>query len=390
MNKLIKELVYQKADKKEIFMSLYLPYSKEQRNQYVTKLKSLIYEGFRRSSLFENSESVHERIFNEIKPLLLKQVNLKKGLAVFLKFDTNKQEKFAKNREKLEYLKVIFLDRRVKKQIVLSRIFDLAQLSDQENFEGEALIIRMDREDCSGFKLSNNKLHKLFELDSDYEVIKEKEYMEKYSPIADQKESGLYKGTGESNLDRRRETYVRWFTDKVVGYISDKINLKNYSALIVFHSENVRENVDLFDDLRSFNHDLAILKIARNIQEISDLRAESIDSMKRIVKNIKKKLLEKARERNNDFVSGLNEVTRAVRQERVKRLFMNSLKCKKGYLLESSGKVLPYSYPVRDSKLTECVNPWIVREVLHKGGQVIIAGDSGNMWRSDLASELRY
>jgi len=119
-------------------------------------------------------------------------------------------------------------------------------------------------------------------------------------------------------------------------------------------------------------------------KQLEELVVKKTDQYKK--KTIKKQLKE-AQERFDRYLGAWQEILTAANEGRIQKLFIKPVINKKGYVTPDNRI---YNYPVKSSRLVNNIAPWLVRQVLAAGGDIIILDHNSQNSLPEVAALKRY
>jgi hypothetical protein len=378
---LIFELLDEEYDPDNMLISLYLPLDEEiLRPDIYTKVKSELLDAMRSDKKAKQFEDLHLDITEQVQKTLDTVDEFYKGLAVFIRAN-------ATSATEMISIKAAPLAFEPEKQIFIGDVYDLDQLIWIDNYSPKALVTVLTKNGAQIYKYDNANIHLLEEKRNPYLISEPNEYREKFSPTPDDK---VLHGTGGKNTQRQKDKVARKFVEMMIEEITDKTSEdEDYKHCFIFHSVNFDEYKKMIKEKLSTQSNMTPILEQKAIQSRNHLTTVTQKAINRFRTKTVKDTIELAEANPGLYAKGWYEVTEASRQEKVRTLFITPKTEKSGYILENLDKRYVYTYPVKDSHKVKNIAPWIVRNVLKRGGEIMTI-PKPDVLDSEIAALLRY
>ncbi len=353
------------------------------------RIKSHLLSGLRGHSQLASLSQMHERLINHALELIENLKNRQEGMVLFFQFNAEKLEREApKNLKNNDALisKAISLPAEPETYLYVGNIFDFTPLFRYLRMIPLAVIVQVENQEARIFSLIGSTIEQLAYLENKHNEPTEKEYREIHRPG---KQNMVQYGTGEENVARRQLSANKVFLDEVGAEIEKAWKKNGWKNLLVYASENYRPFIEQW--VEKFKDAIQFPPVVeyKFIKEKNNLREDATDRLAAYNKQIIKASFAQEREDFQHFVAGWKDVTNAVREFRVQKLYISLDQTKKraGYILNHE---LPYSYPVNEAKRVNNLLPWLTQGVIAAGGEIIVAQTLEDSGQYPVAAKLRY
>jgi hypothetical protein len=329
---------------------------------------------------------LHNNILEIIKKNLTAQFNPNKGIGIFLRFNSLKQNKGRLEEIKESNFELVSFSRTPKKEIFIGNVYSLGQLIWLENTRIDALVLSVNAKNCEIYEIDGNFIEKVSEIKNNISKT-EKEFSRVYTPTAN---IATTHSTGGNIVDRNEERQLKLFMSHVTNYLSSsKVDLNKYEYLVVLFSNNLVSFIENeVNELISKNGNLIPVFMNISLHQPTDiLRIVSIQ-IKELQKATKKESLEAARENYDYYCEGWSEITKACNMGQISTLFVKPTLTKAGYI--DTKNMLIFTYPEKDTIKVDNILPWIIKSSEKQGGEIVILRGERFSNSSDIAARLRY
>jgi hypothetical protein len=369
----------------DYFVSLYQPLINLSATDAATHLKSVLLQSLRAHPRLTTLTQLHGKFINyvesSIKPLTLKSA----GIAGFFAINALAIEKAKdKSGELSKHIGEILIKLEVEpiEKVYLGKTFDLLPLLEVFSQQHTALILLMENQASHIMSWHDHQLNEVDQINNIYNDPTAKEYIQAYRPTHS---GAIIHGTGSENVARRQISANKALLADVEKALKKHAVNHSWQHLILFVSPNFLPYIkDWAQNDLSPLLKLPPVIIDKVISQPSDLAKELPALLKSKVQQDTLAELKRYQEANM-LAQGWQDVTTAVREFRVKTLFIDPQTTKRGYLLAD----MPYTYPIGESRKVINLAPWLVKHVLSGGGEVIPSSLS-MVKEAAVLAELRY
>lgn len=385
----ISDLMNQEASKiksRDFFLTSYSPSKSYYKNELERRIKSQIRKGLRENAKVAKYSETHQKIISKFLDEFKKVEELGKGIAVFIKFSAEEKLGHGAEEKVVEKIKIVSLDREVKKETYIGKVYDLDQLVWVNNSLTDALIVKLDEDVADVYQLFEGEISKIKEINREMETVRRKEYVGVYSPTSYKKG---YFGVASNMVEREKEQAQGEFLNRIVNALKKDEDLQmSYEYLVVFYSGSWRNMIDNFkEEIAKKGMKITPIYIAKNYQDEKEMKREATKKIGAFQRSMKKDLLSLAKEDYNVYVKGWRKVIKADRLKKIDTLFIKDKVKKMGYVYN---KEFLYTYPVKGSRKVKSIAPWLVRNVANSSGKLVIINDESLMPNTDVSAKLRY
>jgi len=374
-----------KTNPKPLFLTVYFPNQNQPKGRLKKELKSFILTALKKNkkeNLIPSGKIIVEQIYQAIDSL----ESLSRGLAFFIKFSPTTKNNRKVLPTKRENFIFIPLERVPQKEVFLGTRFDLDQLVWLADKGIDGLIFQINQKEANIYVYDDHRLFPVANQQNPFVSDKEKQYLEQFSPINFQ---GIFHGTGEDGVAKREKEENKLFLKKLQTFVKDQVNpTESFDYLVINWSTNfVKLNTNFPKEMTAFFPKTETILIDKNITNQKQLEELVIEKTDQHKKAIIEKQLKEAQERFDRYSEAWQEILTAANEDRIQKLFIKPVINKEGYVTPDSRI---YNYPAKNSRLVKNIAPWLVREVLAAGGDIIILDPQINNDFPKIAALLRY
>ncbi|MDD3531775.1 MAG: hypothetical protein PHR64_00155 [Candidatus Shapirobacteria bacterium] len=374
-----------KTNPKPLFLTVYFPNQNQPKSRLKKELKSFILTALKKNkkeNLIPSGKIIVEQIYQAIDSL----ESLSRGLAFFIKFSPTTKNNRKVLPTKRENFIFIPLERVPQKEVFLGTRFDLDQLVWLADKGIDGLIFQINQKEANIYVYDDHRLFPVANQQNPFVSDKEKQYLEQFSPINFQ---GIFHGTGEDGVAKREKEENKLFLKKLQTFVKDQVNpTESFDYLVINWSTNfVKLNTNFPKEMTAFFPKTETILIDKNITNQKQLEELVIEKTDQHKKAIIEKQLKEAQERFDRYSEAWQEILTAANEDRIQKLFIKPVINKEGYVTPDSRI---YNYPAKNSRLVKNIAPWLVREVLAAGGDIIILDPQINNDFPKIAALLRY
>ena len=363
------------------FLTVYQPNTGFDKQEMKLRLKSAILQEIKQRAATARAQNAKSEIIKPLNQLIEQLESLKRGVAVFAKFDLKR----GKQVELRKPSTVVPLTTQPIREIKLGRTYDLDQLIHIAFADIDALVVNLHRQEFEIYQFHDSQLKQIYQDKNWYIREKPKHYLEKFGPTG--KQDGIYHTTGSDKLDKTKQKENQTFMGWLQEYLLDEKEV-NYKHLIVFYTTAFK---DIIDELKQALHDRLssdrVEFINKNLTRKKDVRENTIEVWRRMKQQTVKKKAAAIKEKYYHLKQDWNEVTRAARRGQIKTLYLKPDLDRAGYLV---GEKMLYSYPKVDSKQVNDLSSWLVKLVTQQGGEVVVLEGEEFEQYPDVMAELRF
>jgi hypothetical protein len=360
----------------QFFLTIYFPVSRQNKKRAKLEFKSLFLKKFNSHPQLKNNNQLKEKVIDEVYTKISKLFDLEKSIAIFLHF----------NQKQIINLTLTALPYSLKREVFLTKAYNLDQLIQANYFVKDALILNLKIKTAKFHLLFDHKLKKLAEIENQHLTAKANEYLEKHSPT--EKDSVLY-GTGSNKTGRRKTKLTEYFLNDITGYVKNNKQFnKNFKYIIVFYTDNFRNIIGKhISQLKLYFPQAQIISVYKNITRRKSLKQDSQDLIKTSQKNQQKKLLELIKNSQEKYITNWQKIIKASRENRIRHLFIKLNTEKKGFLHKNQ-----FIYLKKKAKTRAIKNivPWLIKNTVDANGQVHIISQKSQLLKSNIAVYLRF
>ncbi len=372
----------------ERLLSVYLPTSGFDKERSKLEMKSYVLSNFRRNEELGKFTRLHHNIIDRVTVDIQDLEKVDKGLAVFIKFNPQLQEKGREKKIAGQDVLTVILSKEPENQFFLGRAYNLDKLA-WLSFEAEnALVLNVNQEEVGIYKLWNGEVDRVELMENPYVSERENEYLERFTPTS-YKET-IY-GSGSDKWKRDLEDRVISFLNEVKIYLKHRDKYGgDFKDLVIVYSTKVEDYIKKF--VEEASQILPINKpilIDKNLTNLEQLRKEVLETYRREKEKEKHQYLQWTSEEDRDkFRQGWEEVLKESRRQKIDVLFFREDTTSPGYLMD---KKLLYMRRVKGAKRIRKVGnlvPWLIKNVLENGGKVMLFDKESEV--PQVAARIRY
>lgn len=364
------------------YLSVYQPNTGLSKNQVKPRIKSLVLGAIHDHQIMNQGVTNESFLLDSLYKKIDSLDELKRGLAVFAKFDLENGQ--------IELKKPVVAVPLIKKPIKkvrLAHTFDLDQLISTVFADIDAIVVRLHRKSFQVYQFQDLQLKKIKHQENKFIGEKPDEYLEKYAPTG--KRDGIYHSTGSDKYGRRIKKQNELFMHKLEDYLLDELELK-FKFLVTFYSDYYDELIDSYrqkmTDRLGAHRVVLIDKILDSDEKV---KGQMIGVWKDLTKKRKEKYARDLEEKYYGAKKGWNDVTKAARRGQVYQLFIKSDLIKPGYV-STQDQNLVYSYPAKNTMKVDNIAPWLVKSVKNQSGKVRVMDGEEYQDYPDVMAQLRY
>ncbi len=354
-----------------------------------TRIKSHILAGLRGHSKLASLSRMHEKIISRALDSVKQMETRPKGFGLFLQFNAAQLEKEpaqAKTNNQNLFSELISFYNSPETHVYVGKIFDLSPLFRMIRKTNLAIVCQIENHQTSIYTIKGSSFEKAAELKNRHNEPTDNEYIEAYKPSPT---GAVHHGTGSENVARRQISANKVFLSEVGAEIKKLLKKDNIWKNAVFYcSKDFQPYIKEWSD-KLFKQKISYSPIVINKLMSTDkqLQENSLEVIEEHVKDsIKKQFLED-KEKYTFFAVGWKDVTDAVREHRVERLYLRPDVRRLGFILDQAS---PYSYPIRNAKRVNNIIPWIVQEVIASKGDIITAQVIKELNPEPIAAKMRF
>lgn len=380
MKKAFKQLLEDYPKDGTNVLSIYYPYETSRPIDFSKKVLAYAFtkaKSHKLATYFNFPDKLKRTIGRDLH----KKNDFKKGISVFAEFGDKKLDQ-EKRYLSPESFRLDYLSNKPQKYAAFDRLPDIRQLIKNKKHAKKTAVALISREKAILYKFQSNNLEKIFEHRNDYALSKQaSQYQQKYSP---NKNKAFIHSTGSANKARRRESENKNFLNEIEKKM--RPYLKNtFKRIVIIYSNEFMQDVDSFSkSLQNIDGSRQVFTLNKNINKPKRVKKEVRKLIKSVQKNNTKKKYADSRE-TGLLVTGLNAVSKALRQQKVQKLFIKPRSKKSGYIMPGN---LLFSYPVKGSKKIRNIFPWIVKISIETGAEIVILPEENRY--SSAAALMRY
>jgi hypothetical protein len=354
----------------------------------LTRLKSHILKGLRSHSKLAHLSRMHEVVTDHALKLVSNLKEREEGFALYLKFNAEELEKSSpKGKQEFPSLfsLIAALYNEPDTHIYVGKIFDLSILFRMIRKTNIAIICQLENELAILNTLKGKRLETVKKIPNQYNEPTPKEYLGRHAVDA----GGIHQGSGTKTVEKRQisadKALLADLETEVMKLFGDDLTWKN---AVVYYSSDFGPYVDrwattLFSGRLSFEPILVNKVINTKNQLLTDTENRIEEHISAAIKS---QFLQD-KEKFTNFVTGWKDVTDAIRERRVERLYIQPEIRRLGFILDHS---VPYSYPIRNAKRVGNIVPWLVHWVLAAGGDGVAAKAIKSLTSKQIAAKTRY
>lgn len=374
------ELIETEAAPDELCLSVYYPNPNTHTAEFADRIKAYTQDVLK--SYEDVVKGVRTALANEIAAQVREYKNIKQGVALFVRFK-NTSSNFRAN-ELTVFM--FFLPTPPVEEGYVGQTYDLDQLLWSSYTATEGLLLTIQADNAVLYTINDADIEKVREFENEFLISGEKEYLQKVSPMVRNKDQGIYHGTGEANIQRKKEEHYKRFLQTVLNEIAAADTPENSSAyLALVYTSNFETFIE--QETRQAATQLTILPIASVEQDPRKMHETAISKILAYKQHVKRDLLKQAQEAHAKYAKGWFEVAEASREGKIKNLFITATASQTGYVVDNE---LVYLMAQPDSRKVKNIGPWLVRSVINSSGKVWVFQESSLPQNGEIAAELRY
>jgi hypothetical protein len=361
MKELLKKLLAQHSLIKErdyYYLSLYCPVDPTNRENIETHIKSLVLKALRSHKELAKLTRLHENILTKIFGSFTAISNLNRGIGIYIKFNSVKQQKGRLDEILDNNFNIITFSRSPKKEVSIGQVYSLNQLIWLNNAYTDALVLNIDAKRCEIYEIDGRQINSLFTL--------------------------------ENTLNSDNEEDKKHFIDEIIAYVTSSNILQiKYEFLIVFYS-NLYSNLieDKFNKNPPINKEYIPIFISKNINNPNELLSVAKTHIQELRRSSKNDRLEAAKDNYSYYCEGWKEVTKAINTRKVSTLFIKPTIKKSGYVDIQNLQLS--TYPKNGTIQVNDIAPWAVISVSQNGGEIVTLRDERYKDSPEISAQLRY
>ncbi len=374
-----------KASPDHRFLTVYFPNQNQPKERLKKELRSFILTTLKKNKK-ENLTQSGKTIANQISQTIDRLESLPQGLSFFVRFSPKAENDREISLITEENFVFIPLERVPQKEIFLGTNFDLDQLVWLADKGIDGLVFQINQKEANIYVYDDRRLFPVDNQQNPFVSDEKKQYLEQFSPINFQ---GIFHGTGEDSVAKKEKEENKLFLKKLQAFVKDRADLaESFDYLVInWSTKFVKLNTNFPKEMAAFFPKTETILIDKNItdqKQLEELVVKKTDQHKK--KTIKKQLKE-AQERFDRYLGAWQEILTAANEGRIQKLFIKPVINKKGYVTPDNRI---YNYPVKSSRLVNNIAPWLVRQVLAAGGDIIILDHNSQNSLPEVAALKRY
>lgn len=358
--------VYPKKD--TLVLSAYYPYDKSRPVDFRDKVSTYIYNQAKSIDI-ASSHYFPEKLKNSLEDNLSAGDSLQKGIFILAELDKKNKDMTKNYLPKGNFL-IRHLAKKPKKYTTISKLPDLRQILWIEKTALDSLVVNIKRDQAEVYKLQDSQIKKLFDYKNPYAMEKEaSEYQERYSTTKGQT---FVHSTGDENKKRRRESeninFLNELRSKIISYA------RKVECVVFIFSDEFTGHIQSLAEKTAKRVQKKTILINKNLKNQHAIKNTVRKSIKRSKENETKKDYKAAKE-TSLLVTGLNEVTKGLRQQKVQTLFVKPRVKSPGFVAPQK---LLFSYPVKGSKKVKNLFPWVLKSAAESGSEIFVLPEEKN------------
>lgn len=346
----VKRLASMTADKNQEYLSVYIPAKDRSKDKIKKKVKSLLLSN---AKVNGNKDSINLVI--DFAEMEIDKNNLSDSIALFAVIDK-------KNNGSMEFFSI---PDTVDEKVVFADVFDLVQLASALPATKPGLLISINENKASAWKINGDKPKLIAEVVNtdlkDWEL--ESNYLDKYSP--NKNDQAVY-STGKDKIAKLKKEVSRKFLEEFLQILKEE----RYENIAVYFSSKLKELVkDFNNDLNNFHKAKVFVAKNKQLNNVHDMAKEAKADFKKNSHSQEANSLKNAKNSVKPFVNGWKEVAEAASAMRIDKLYLKRDSKKEGFISETG---IFSTYPVKNSRKTNNLAAWITRSAINTNSDIIL------------------
>jgi hypothetical protein len=379
VDELLNELV--PKGKKERLITVYYPNNSLNKAEMAQKVKSLLGPALKKSRTVSGYSSARQKLISEVSKKIINLQDLGEGIGIFVKYRFE-------NHDHQNEIVIRRLKRGPRKEVTIGRVYDTDQLLWAESFNTDSIVLTLEHNRAKLW-LSDEKVELIREFSNQIVVAdrQKRDYLGGFGPT----NKGLvFHGTGGNKMERERQAEDRMMFKLVMDFLATNEELtKKLDTLVLVYSASYQEMMEEFRQelLRMLPH-YFILLIKTNIDNADRLGAIAKKRVAALRSRTVRDLYHQSKENIGLFAQGWEETVGASRLGKIEKLFVRPRLKEPGYIMDD--QLIYLKSPGNKSVRSNNISPWLVREVVRQGGEVVVVRDRKLMEGTDIAAQLRF
>jgi hypothetical protein len=365
---------------KEVYITIYYPYDRSRKFDFKLELKSFLYEKLRKSTLKQYTK-FHEIVVKKVHEAVDKIKDVDEGVAIFMCLDPEAIDKGHIAEIPDENFDLITIPVKPEKEAFVGRIYDLDQLMSYYEATVNTLIVNLEEKQAKFYFMKQNHIYPIEKADDELTVKKGLSLWHYFLNPKRNAAKGEFYGHGRKNLSNKEDEYHKKFIQEMLDFTMQNRHKLGYNYLVTFYSPKFAKSIDLIKETLDKLQGFISINLREDIQDENQLLELANEAIAKVQDKARQDLLAKAKDEPQKFVSGWGDVTNSAHSRRIKTLFINLNASCEGYLLANE----VYTEPMPKGEKIRNIAPWIIKDVLRSGGEVIFLkakGDfvAGKLW----------